>query len=85
MLEKREDIDAVLEKYAENWTLERMSIIDRSILRVAGYELLFGGKTPAKTVLNEAIEMAKRFGDTDSGRFINGLLDRMVQYELHQK
>lgn len=73
--EHREEIDRLLSKYATNWTLPRMAMVDRNILRLGTYELLFGNETPPKVVINEAVELAKRFGTPDSGKFVNGVLD----------
>ncbi len=72
---RREEIDRLLAKYATNWTLPRMAMVDRNILRLGTYELLFGNETPPKVVINEAVELAKRFGTPDSGKFVNGVLD----------
>ncbi|OLA95855.1 MAG: transcription antitermination factor NusB [Candidatus Rokubacteria bacterium 13_2_20CM_69_15_2] len=70
-------IDQVIEQYTENWVLERMAVVDRNILRVAVYEILCTAEVPAKVVINEAIEIAKKFGTKESSRFINGVLDRI--------
>ena len=67
-------IDQRLSQYATNWTLDRMAIVDRNILRLAVFELLFGAQTPPKVAINEAVELAKRFGTTDSKKFVNGVL-----------
>ncbi len=72
--EHRESLDAVLEESASNWKVERMAMVDRNILRLALFELLHGG-TPSPVVLDEAIELAKEFGNADSGTFVNGILD----------
>lgn len=77
VLEHRQKIDQLIEKYSENWRLDRMNIIDRAILRLAIFELLYCGEIPPKVTLNEAIELGKRFGSEDSGSFINGILDRI--------
>lgn len=74
----REQIDERLSKAAENWRLTRMAVIDRNILRLGAFELE-QGKTPASVVLNEAIELARRFGSADSPSFINGVLDRLYK------
>jgi N utilization substance protein B len=74
---ERGEIDALLEKFAANFRLERLAAVDRNILRLAIYELLHPAEAPAAVVINEAIEIAKRFGSEDSGRFVNGLLDRI--------
>ncbi len=70
-------IDAQLEDASQNYQLDRFATIDRNILRVAVYELLFHPDVPAPVVIDEAIEIAKRFGSPESGRFVNGLLDRV--------
>jgi N utilization substance protein B len=69
--------DELLQQYAEHWDLERMSVVDRNILRLAAYELLWSAEVPAKVAINEAIEIAKKFGTAESSRFINGVLDRI--------
>jgi len=72
-------IDQLLAQYAEHWDLERMAVVDRNILRMAVYELLWAPDVPPKAVINEAIEIAKKFGTTESSRFINGVLDRILR------
>lgn len=67
-------LDELIVRHAENWRFERLAAIDRAILRLAIYELRVG-KTPPKVVLNEAIELAKKFSSEDSGGFVNGILD----------
>lgn len=76
VLEKRTDIDLVIEKAAPEWPLEKISTVDRNILRIGLFELLFADRTqvPAKVAINEAIELAKTFGGENSGRFVNGVL-----------
>lgn len=69
------EIDTLITTHADNWNLKRMAVIDRNILRLGVYELFYGPEVPSKVCLNEAIELAKRFGDTESGKFINGILD----------
>jgi N utilization substance protein B len=71
------EIDKRIAASAEHWELDRMAVVDRNILRLAVYELLFEPGVPAKVAINEAIEIAKKFGTTESGRFINGVLDRV--------
>jgi N utilization substance protein B len=73
------EIDAALQDAARNWELERLAATDRSVLRMAIAELLGRKGTPARVVLDEAIEIAKRFGSEESGRFVNGVLDRIVR------
>lgn len=72
-----ERIDAVVSASATNWELDRMAVIDRNILRLGAYELLFMEDIPPKVAINEAIDMAKRYGDKDSGKFVNGVLDKI--------
>ena len=69
-------IDALIGQYAEHWELDRMAVVDRNILRLALYELLWELDVPSKVTINEAIEIAKKYGTQESGRFINGVLDR---------
>jgi len=74
---RQAEIDRLITQYAEHWELDRMAVVDRNILRLAVYELLWHAEVPPKVAINEAIEMAKKFGTKDSGRFINGVLDRV--------
>ncbi|RKY45261.1 MAG: transcription antitermination factor NusB [Candidatus Omnitrophota bacterium] len=74
-------IDGIIKKYAKNWEIERMAVIDRNILRLGIFELLYLEDIPPKVSINEAIELAKRFGDKDSSRFVNGILDRVYKEE----
>jgi N utilization substance protein B len=76
---RRAEVDEILSRAAENWTLERIAATDRAVLRAAVAELLARPGTPARVVLDEAIEVAKRFGAEDSGRFVNGVLDRAAK------
>lgn len=80
VLENRREIDKALSARASNWSVRRMAAIDRNILRLAAYEILLGD-TPGRVAINEAIELAKRYGDRQSGQFVNGVLDRI----LHEK
>lgn len=74
-------IDRVISKYAANWEMKRMAVIDRNILRFATYELLFEEEVPPKVSINEAIDIAKKYGDKDSGKFVNGILDKINKTE----
>ncbi len=71
-----DDLDARLESYTENWALHRMGSIERNVLRLALYELLYCPDVPPAVVLNEAIDLAKYFSNAEAGRFVNGVLDR---------
>jgi transcription antitermination protein NusB len=79
LVERGEEVDAELARAAEHWSLPRLAATDRSVLRAAVAELLGCPGTPARVVLDEAIEIAKRFGSEDSGRFVNGVLDRIAR------
>ena len=79
IFEHKEEIDARLEKYSDNWTLSRMTVIDRNLLRLAASEILYSKTVPPKVAIDEAVEIAKRFGSEDSPNFINGVLDRILK------
>lgn len=79
--EHRKEIDSLISKYATNWELDRMAVIDRNVLRLATYELLFIEDIPPKVSINEAIDIAKKFGGNDSGKFVNGVLDKINKTE----
>ncbi len=72
-----EEIDQTITKHATNWQLKRMAIIDRNILRLGVYELLFAPDIPPKVTINEAVELAKKYGDIESSKFVNGILDKI--------
>ncbi len=74
-----EDIDRELERQSEHFRLRRLAAVDRNILRMAFYELLYHPETPRAVVMDEAIEIAKKFGSEDSARFVNGVLDGFVR------
>ncbi len=76
-LEHREQVDQRLKRLATRWALSRMPVVDRNILRLGGYEIMFG-ETPDRVAVNEAILLAKRYGDKNSPRFVNGVLDRLM-------
>ncbi|MFC1489017.1 transcription antitermination factor NusB [Thermodesulfobacteriota bacterium] len=78
------EIDAVIERYSDNWKLSRMSGVDRNILRIAVYELMYCDDIPSKVTINEAIDIGKRFGTEESGAFINGILDS-IRMALKEK
>ena len=83
VMEKKKDLDALIGKYATNWKISRMPIVDRNILRAGVYELLWMDDVPAKVTVNEAIELAKSFGDDDASKFVNGILDQVLTKEPH--
>lgn len=73
----RERIDKLITEHATNWELHRMAVIDRNVLRLGAYELVFMEDIPPKVAMNEAIDIAKKYGDKDSGKFVNGILDKI--------
>ncbi len=75
----RLQIDQLLDDYSTNWTLERMSRVDLAILRLAAFELLYHSQTPASVVINEAVELGKRYGTRETPAFVNGLLDKVAR------
>ena len=78
-LDHQSAIDALITRSAHRWKMNRMGSIDRTILRYGTYELCFKDSIPARAILSESIELGKRYGSADSGRFINGVLDRVAQ------
>ena len=75
--EHREEVDTLIKRFSEHWRLERMPTVDRNILRLAIYELLYRPDIPAKVSINEAVDLGKKYGSEDSGSFINGILDKI--------
>ena len=78
----RPRIDALISEVAENWRLDRMAAIDRNILRLGAYEMLYCPEVPTKVAINEALELAKRYSTAQSSRFVNGILDRLLQSQI---
>lgn len=79
--EQREQLDLLVGRYAPEWPVDQIAIIDRNILRMAIYEILMRNDTPVKVAINEAVELAKRFGSAQSAQFVNGILDRLMHSE----
>jgi N utilization substance protein B len=79
--EQREQLDLLVGRYAPEWPVDQIAIIDRNILRMAIYEILMRNDTPVKVAINEAVELAKEFGSDSSGRFVNGVLGSLVSTE----
>ena len=85
VINNRSEIDVMIERFSSNWKISRMSGVDRNIIRIAVYELLYCTEIPPKVSINEAIDVGKRFGTEESGAFINGILDsirRAMEKEL---
>jgi N utilization substance protein B len=74
----QDQLDAKIRGVSKHWRLERMARVDRNIIRLATYELMFQGDIPRRVTLNEAVELAKRFGNEESPAFVNGVLDRIA-------
>lgn len=80
-VDKLDEIDAVLQKAADNWELSRMAIVDKNIMRFGIYELLFCDDIPPKVTINEAVNVAKKFSQEEAGKFVNGVLDKINHSE----
>ena len=76
-LEHRDELDALIRKHARNWDLHRMAVVDRNLLRLAMYEMLHRMDIPPVVSINEAVDIAKKFSTEDSGKFVNGILDKV--------
>ena len=83
--ECRKEIDSLIRRAAENWRLERMTIVDRNILRLGAYEIMQSVDVPFVVAINEAVDLGKRFGSGESGSFINGVLDKISIIMLKKK
>lgn len=77
VVEHKEEFDGIFGKLSDHWAVPRMPVVDRNVLRIGAYELLYGEGVPPKVAINEAVELAKKFGSADSGRFVNAILDRI--------
>lgn len=75
--EKREEIDALIEKFAKNWEIERMAAVDRNIIRLAAFEIIAMTETPINVIIDEAVEISKKYSTKDSSKFVNGILDKL--------
>jgi len=75
--EKRAEIDALINQYAKNWDLKRMAAVDRNIIRLAAYEILDMPQTPVNVIIDEAVEISKKYSTKDSSKFVNGVLDKL--------
>ncbi len=82
--ENLKKIDTAISLYAQNWQLERMAVIDRNIMRMSCYELLYLDDIPPKVSINEAVDLAKKYGDMESGKFVNGILDKINKKEINK-
>lgn len=78
-LSKIDEIDKAIERFTENWALERMAVVDRNILRFATYEIFYRDDIPSAVTINEALEIAKKYSSSESASFLNGILDRLAK------
>jgi N utilization substance protein B len=78
VIQHKQEIDASIRRYAPAWPVEQLALLDRNILRLAIFEILYDNSTPVKVAINEAVELAKAFGTDSSARFINGVLGSVV-------
>jgi transcription antitermination factor NusB len=76
-LDRRVEIDSLITRYAQNWEIDRMAAIDRNILRLSTFEILEMPETPINVIIDEAVEIAKTYSTSDSGKFVNGILDKL--------
>jgi transcription antitermination protein NusB len=84
VIDKQKDIDATIEKYAPEWPIDQITMVDRNILRLGVYELVYSLEVPSKVAINEAIELGKAFGGVASGKFVNGVLGAIYK-DLYDK
>lgn len=75
--DRKGKLDGIIGDHAENWEMDRMAVIDRNILRFAAYEIMDMPETPINVIIDEAVEIAKKFSTPDSGKFVNGILDKL--------
>ncbi len=82
VIQNLEKIDDLIQRHTLNWKVERLAILDKNILRIGTYELLFHPETPAAIIIDDAVELAKIYGDEEAPKFINGILDNILHKEL---
>lgn len=75
--DKKEKIDGLIAKYAKNWEINRMAAVDRNIIRMAAYEIMAMTETPINVIIDEAVEISKKYSTKDSSKFVNGILDKL--------
>ena len=80
--ENLQNIDDKISEHATNWQLKRMAVIDRNILRIGVFELVYASDIPPKVTINEAVELAKKYGDVESSKFVNGILDKIHKLDV---
>ncbi len=85
VLQRRSRVDEIIKRFSKGWKIQRMAMVDRNILRLGIYELCFHPDIPPKVAINEAVELAKRFGDANSPAFVNGILDSVYRKHCKKK
>ena len=85
VLENCDEIDKIIRSFATNWPLGQLANVDRNLLRMAVYEMIFGDSTPPKVAINEAVELAKAFGADNSPKFVNGVLGSVMEAEAREQ
>jgi len=83
--ENCQKIDDKISEHATNWQLKRMAVIDRNVLRIGVFELIYADDIPPKVTINEAVELAKKYGDIESSKFVNGILDKIHKLDIAPK
>ena len=79
VIERRQELDGIIQKHAKNWDLHRMAVVDRNVMRLAIFEMCFRDDIPPVVSINEAVDIAKKFSTQDSGKFVNGILDKVKE------
>lgn len=85
VLKQLKTIDDKISEYATNWQLKRMAVIDRNVMRIGLFELYYNKEIPPKVAINEAVELAKKYGDLESSKFVNGILDKIHKKEIIER
>ena len=85
ILNKSSEIDKVIKTHLKNWNIDRLWLVDRSILEIAIYELFYLSETPPSVAIDQAVRMAKKFGGDESGKFVNGILDKIRENSPERK
>ncbi|WP_324717601.1 transcription antitermination factor NusB [Carboxydochorda subterranea] len=83
VINHQQEIDRLISRFAIDWTLDRMANVDRNVMRIALFEILYLKDIPPSVSINEAVELAKKYGDQDSGKFVNGILGNVVRHVDH--
>ncbi|OEG71164.1 hypothetical protein ATZ36_16015 [Candidatus Endomicrobiellum trichonymphae] len=82
--DNKEDIDSLIRQYAKNWEIERMAVVDRNIIRLAAYEFMATTNIPISVIIDEAVEISKKYSTKDSSKFVNGILDKLKIVRTHK-